>query len=599
MNKEDNIALNYHANIKETEVLLAALKSKILSVSIARLVVVLLACVLAYFIGFQFLNLFILFVLAAAFFLFLMKKHDKLFRERLYLENKMLFFSNELKALDYDYSAFAGGENYINPSHRFSFDLDLFGKKSFFQSLNRTVTEGGERRLADLLTKGEENINVIYSHQGVVKELTSKPSFLFHFYALGKTSETKKIDILTYLKDFRQHKKISQSYWRYCLYLPIVLVVILVLLHLFYTSIPSSFFLLFYLLLLFFSFLPSKYMSSKMSAFEKRVDELNQYVQLFSEIEKQTFESKGLQELQSHLQSPLSACKAIDQLTKISSRFGESQTIIGITLLNPFLLWNVRATMQMESWVDKYENALTSWMEQLSKFDSYVSLALYAYNHPAYVYPELTDEYQLEAAALGHPLVKKEVCVTNNVDIKKRPYFLVITGANMSGKSTYLRTVALSLVMAQVGLPVFASSFKCYPFKLMTDLRVSDSLMDNESYFFAELKRLKMIIDALQSGEKLFIILDEILKGTNSEDKQKGSLALMKQLVQNNGCGIIATHDLVLGELETEFPDSVKNYRFEADITNNELTFTYKIREGIAKNMNACFLMKKMGIIGL
>lgn len=595
----ENIESTYYANIKSIELLLSALKSKILSVSIARLIVVLAACVIAYFIGFQFLKLFILFVVASVIFLMLMKRHDKLFRERIYLENKIKLFTNELKALGYDFTPFDGGEDYINPSHRFSFDLDLFGKKSFFQSLNRTVTQGGEHCLANLLTRGEEDINVINARQGAIKELVSNASFLFHFYALGKMSASESLDILTYLKKFKQCKKVSSSFWRYTFYLPLILTIVLILFHVFYASVPSGVFLVFYLFLLFFSFLPSKQISSKMSAFEKRVDELNQYVQLFSEIEKQTFESKGLQELQSHLKSPSSACKAIDQLTKISSRFAESQTIVGITLLNPFFLWNIRATIQMETWVDKYEKALASWMEQLSTFDSYVSLALYAYNHPTYVYPELTAEYQLEATSLGHPLVKKEVCVTNDVDIKKRPYFLVITGANMSGKSTYLRTIALSLVMAQVGLPVFASSFKCYPFKLMTDLRVSDSLMDNESYFFAELKRLKMIIDALQSGEKLFIILDEILKGTNSEDKQKGSLALMKQLVQNNGCGIIATHDLVLGELEKEFPDAVKNYRFEADITNDELTFTYKMREGIAKNMNACFLMKKMGIIGL
>ena len=196
-------------------------------------------------------------------------------------------------------------------------------------------------------------------------------------------------------------------------------------------------------------------------------------------------------------------------------------------------------------------------------------------------------------------MLNREVCVSNDVTIENHPFFLVVTGANMAGKSTYLRTVGINLMLACAGAPACASSLRFYPYKLVTNLRTSDSLTDNESYFFAELKRLKMIIDRLQSGEPLFIILDEILKGTNSEDKQKGSIALMKQLVSLRANGIIATHDLLLGDLEKEFPDAIKNYRFEADIKDDHLSFTYKIREGVAQNMNASFLMKKMGITGL
>lgn len=167
----------------------------------------------------------------------------------------------------------------------------------------------------------------------------------------------------------------------------------------------------------------------------------------------------------------------------------------------------------------------------------------------------------------------------------------------MAGKSTYLRTVGINYLLACVGAPVCADSLTVYPASMVTSLRTSDSLASNESYFFAELKRLRMIIERLQKGEQLFIILDEILKGTNSIDKQKGSLALMKQLVNYRACGIIATHDLVLGSLEDEFPGEIRNFRFEADIKDNELSFSYRLREGVAQNMNACFLMKKMGII--
>jgi DNA mismatch repair ATPase MutS len=202
----------------------------------------------------------------------------------------------------------------------------------------------------------------------------------------------------------------------------------------------------------------------------------------------------------------------------------------------------------------------------------------------------------MEGKDLGHPLLHRDLCVKNDISIKKRPWFLIITGANMAGKSTYLRTVGVNYLLALTGAPVCASELSVYPAQLITSLRTADSLVNHESYFFAELKRLKMIIDRLAEGKELFIILDEILKGTNSVDKQKGSLALMKQLISYKACGIIATHDLVLGTLEDEFPDQLKNYRFEADIKENELSFPYELREGIAQNMNACFLMKQMGI---
>jgi len=198
---------------------------------------------------------------------------------------------------------------------------------------------------------------------------------------------------------------------------------------------------------------------------------------------------------------------------------------------------------------------------------------------------------------MGHPLIHREQCVRNDINITRNPYFMIVTGANMAGKSTYLRTVGVNHILASIGAPVCAESMKFYPGRLLTNLRTADSLVNNESYFFAELKRLKMIIDRLESGEQgLFIILDEILKGTNSEDKQKGSFALMKRLVNLGANGIIATHDLVLGDLENEYPESIQNFHFDATIVQDILSFNYKLTRGIATTMNASFLMKKMGI---
>ena len=238
-----------------------------------------------------------------------------------------------------------------------------------------------------------------------------------------------------------------------------------------------------------------------------------------------------------------------------------------------------------------------NWLEAVGKLDALCSLANFAYNHPTYCYPEISDRpFIFEAKGMGHPLIPEKQCVRNDADIPSRPFFLIITGANMAGKSTYLRTIGTNYLLACIGTPVCCLSLKIYPARLVTSLRTSDSLSENESYFFAELKRLKMIIDMLGQGETLFIILDEILKGTNSADKQKGSFNLIKQFMGLQANGIIATHDLLLGKLAESFPDSIRNYCFEADIRDNELSFSYRLRKGVAQNMNACFLMKKMGI---
>jgi DNA mismatch repair ATPase MutS len=330
----------------------------------------------------------------------------------------------------------------------------------------------------------------------------------------------------------------------------------------------------------------------------KKVDILHSYSGLIEWIEEGKFQSQLLIELQSRFfKDNRKASFRFRKLAQLSGELEQRANFLVHLVLNPLLLWDIRKSIQIEEWRDKNGKELIDWIKTLGEFDAYCSLGIFAFNHPDYTFPTFTDDYfEMSGEALGHPLMNRKTFVRNDIDVLKHPFFLIVTGANMAGKSTYLRTVGVNYALACIGATVCAKSLKLYPAHLVTSLRTSDSLWDNESYFFAELKRLKMIIDRLQTGEKLFIILDEILKGTNSVDKQKGSFALIQQFVRLHSCGIIATHDLLLGNLEKEFPENIKNYRFEADIIDNELSFSYKLREGIAQNMNASFLMQKMGI---
>jgi DNA mismatch repair ATPase MutS len=330
---------------------------------------------------------------------------------------------------------------------------------------------------------------------------------------------------------------------------------------------------------------------------DKKTAILDACSQLFGIMENEPAEAELLKLYRKNVnENTHQVSQAVSRLKSDLNNLALSAQFPLIVIFNPFLLWNVNYVIRIEEWIQMHRSDINRWFRVLAGYDALVSMSVFAYNHPGYVFPEASDSFVFKGEKLGHPLIHRDSCVRNEVVMQSKPYFLVVTGANMAGKSTYLRTVGINLVLACTGMPVCAESLLFYPYQLVTNLRTADSLADNESYFFAELKRLQLIINRLQSGEELFIILDEILKGTNSEDKQKGSLALMRQLVRLNGAGIIATHDLELGKLEQEFPRQVKDYCFEADIKDNRLSFSYRLREGVAQNMNACFLMKQMGI---
>jgi len=235
------------------------------------------------------------------------------------------------------------------------------------------------------------------------------------------------------------------------------------------------------------------------------------------------------------------------------------------------------------------------WFEVISFFDAQSSLANYVFNHPSYTFPKINSESAIiNAKGLGHPLLSEAKRITSDCRVDAQSFFIV-TGANMAGKSTFLRTISLSIVMSNIGLPVCATEMKYCPIKLITSIRNSDSLSEDTSYFFSELKRLKYIVDALQT-DAYFIVLDEILKGTNSTDKAEGSQKFVEKLVGLNATGIIATHDLSLCEIEKDY-EKIENYYFDAEIINDELFFDYKLKQGVCQNMNASFLLRKMEIV--
>jgi DNA mismatch repair ATPase MutS len=234
----------------------------------------------------------------------------------------------------------------------------------------------------------------------------------------------------------------------------------------------------------------------------------------------------------------------------------------------------------------------------IAETDALVSLGNLAYNQPGYVFPDVhSGGFIFHAERMGHPLLPPGKRVCNDLSLNGWSKVLVITGANMAGKSTFLRTVGVNLLLARLGAPVCAGRMIFTPVKVYTNMRTTDSLLKDESYFFAELKRTKAILDRLEGGERILVILDEMLKGTNSADKLSGSKALIARLLQLRAVALIATHDLKLSEMEVEYPQMVFNKCFEIKLEENDMVFDYLLRDGVTQTMNATFLMKKMGIV--
>jgi hypothetical protein len=527
----------------------------------------------------------------------LMVLHNSLSHKKSYAEALMELCAAERKGLNYDFSAFDGAPDKTDAEHPFSLDLDIFGERSFFQSVNRTVTAAGRERLAGWFIHPLTEKAPILQRQEAVKELAALTRLRQDFYVKGilRRKQTGDARLLAYLVN-TSVSFAGSLFWKASVWaVPALWMACLAGFMGGYLS--SSLLGILFVLSALAAYLPVRRINELHQAVDKLEKILLTYSGLIQSIEGHAFSSEMLAGVNRQL-----TCRegrASQAIKKLSAHIGilDQRFTFTAILLNIFTFRDMRASIAIEQWKQTHGTEAVNWLDALADFDALSSLAGFAFNHPGYTYPTLADSYfEMSGKAMGHPLIHRDACVKNDIAVGESPRFLIVTGANMAGKSTYLRTVGMNFLLASTGAPVCADALTVYPACLVTSLRTSDSLADNESYFFAELKRLKTIIDRLQQGEKLFIILDEILKGTNSIDKQKGSFALMKQLIAYHACGIIATHDLALGSLERDFPRQIKNYRFEADITGDTLTFSYQLKEGVAQNMNACFLMQKMGI---
>jgi len=531
-------------------------------------------------------------------FLFLLSMELQLKRKTSFLKNLIKVNEIEIQLLKKNFNGINEGLEFIDKQHHFISDLDIFGRKSIFQILNRTSTYTGRTKLAQWLTHPFLDKETIVARQEAIKELSSKAEWNHEFIALGFQNKEQAKDKEVIEEWLNEKNTFSNLFLKIsCVLLPILSVASIVLFFL--GKINETPFILFFFLQLGIIGSYTKRINKIHDNLSRKFDSIEKYRQLISLIEKESFKSNLLSKLKSvFVNDNNSASENIKELKSLTDKLDARMNIVVAVLLNGILLWDINIMCGIENWRKKNKDHFMKWVDAIGEFDAFISLGMYAHNNPSYVFPEVeTTHFTIEAENLGHPLIQENVLVKNNYNISHAPKVDLLTGANMAGKSTFLRTIGVNLTIAMIGAPVCASSYKFSPIHLFTSLRTNDSLQENESFFYAELKRLHLLTEQYEQGKQVFFLLDEILKGTNSKDQHAGSEALIKKILKLNGVGIVATHDVELSKLSSQFPDQVRNLRFEITIKDDKLIFDYKLSEGVCSTMNASFLMKKMGII--
>ena len=535
-------------------------------------------------------------VLSLLVFLILMKKQDSI-RYRLDLTNALKEINrNEMEFLKTGKSSFENGASFLPEKHPNAGDLDLFGEFSLYHHLNRASTTMGKRRLAEKLLGDGSNTD-IEAKQQAIKELMPETNLRQLIQATGMLAKDSPEDfrrIVEWSSGVTSDLSLPARILSFAG--PVVLSGLIVA-----SFISGAWWIPYAASTVYISNLmmlgtQMKRVKNEISGADKVDTILKNYSRIAVRIEEKSFQSPVLRNLQN---VPGNGSVTIShQLAKLSALFRGLESIsnvLALFILNGLMQYHVHALNALLKWKKNYAADLPLWLDRIGEAEALSSLANFAANNTDYAFPEMMAEPGFSFSNLGHPLILREKRICNDVDFADKR-FVILTGSNMSGKSTFLRTLGLNLILARTGAPVCASHARMFPVDVLTSIQQSDSLNENESYFFAEVKRLKAIMDAA-SGKPVFILLDEILRGTNSDDKRNGTMEVIRKLAAMNCYGVIATHDLEICNMEPDYPGVLSNMCFEAEIRDSELYFDYKLRGGVCRNKSATFLMKKMGII--
>ncbi len=587
---------NYTQAHKEAQAHLLVLNRQSMVLSIARFVSLLLVVVPLYFYLYSFdTKLLILMILGVVVFLSLLTRHATVKEKTKRTKKLNKLAENEIKFLEENYFPFPDGENFRSENDLFETDLDIFGDHSLYQYINRCQTYSGEKTLAQWMQK-EVSIDRIKTRAESNKELRGRTDFRKYFWMYSS------------LTDLTEKNTRALAHWnnseiidlpkisKLAIYIVPALYLAALLIELVWHPFGGIFEVFKYgsgamiLMLL----IQVKHIKLALKAGDKLAPRLKSLSEVWKLIEQEQFDSPELLQLQkSSTSTEVSA-----SLARLSSIYSNLETInnpLGTFIINAFVPFQLFYYMQLVDWRKKNPSLLTDLPQRLGNWEAYLSLSQYSYNEIHNHYPSYDEEKAIKLEEARHPLMNSQNAISNSLDFEGN-HFFILTGSNMSGKSTFLRTVGSIVVLGKLGTTVPAKKANLHNRPLYASMRVSDSLSDQSSYFHAELTKLKSIMDESENIPA-FVLLDEILRGTNSEDKRTGTMDVIERFLEIGSIGIIATHDLEVCKLADRHPERVANICFESQVVQDDLIFDYKLRPGICENKNATFLMKKMGII--
>lgn len=513
------------------------------------------------------------------------------------LVNKRRVYEKELLYQKNDFSVFDDGSRYIDSAHPFTFDMDVFGKNSLFNRICRTVTAGGSDRLAGNLQHLSGNKEQIDDTRKSIEELSADEKWRTTFMSMGQAGVIDTQSIVRVLHDVSSMKISS-----FAKSTPALVMALIVLVGFYFTILLSIFTDMssnvplswgctqFFIILL----LSSKSLHNISKAVNSLHKQLKSYIQLIRLLSLSQFKSKSLTNIKAKLFAEKSdSLDSFEQLSDILDGLDRRGNLLGLIIFNILGLSDFFLVRKFLKWQNLYLDKIEDWVDIISEMDALVSMATFKYNEPCTCSAEIveSDKIIYNAKGLYHPFIG-ESAVKNDFSMSDGNYY-IITGANMAGKSTFLRSIGINYILALNGMPVFADKYTVSLFSLFSSMRTTDDVTRGISYFNAELLRLKQLIENCKKSEHTLIILDEILKGTNSLDKLNGSRLFLQEISKLPVTGVIATHDLELSKMEEEYPERFHNYCFEIKL-EDKITYSYKITKGVARNQNATYLLKNI-----
>ena len=523
--------------------------------------------------------------------------HSRILRARDLAQRAVAFYERGLARIE-DRWAGSGetGERFDDPHHVYAADLDLFGEGSLFQLLSTARTRMGEDTLAEWLLS-PSTVERIRERQAAVDELRNQLDLREDLAVLGEDVGVG-VHPDALLKWAESPNRMKPLWIRWLAPLLAVLSVSCAVVWAHWgIATPLVVIVVIEAVV---TYALRKSLEEVLHGTEHAFRDLDLLSGVLARVEAHTFQSLRLQGLQGGLlSSGAASSRAIARLRTLVDLI-DSRHNVFVRIIDAPLMYSVQVAFAAERWRQAHGSALRLWVTAIGEMEALLSLATYSFEHPADPFPEFPDgtasAASFIAAELGHPLVPAAICVRNNVSISGETRVLLVSGSNMSGKSTLLRAVGMNVVLAMAGAPVRARRLTLTPLRVGASIRINDSLREGSSRFYAEITRLRQIFDLAGGDPPLLYLLDELLQGTNSKDRRIGAEGIVRALVKRGAIGLVSTHDLALTDIGDAAEGHLRNVHFQDELENGRMTFDYKLRDGIVTKSNGLELMRSIGL---